>query len=83
MCLLSLFFGYRFIEFYSGSSPVHTIHMKQVCSGKRVKKDLRSILIMLHVTQAFQSCHAALNIFLMNDCSCSYKSVDGIFRGTD
>ena len=55
------------MELYSGSSPVQAIHMKQVCSGKRDKKDLRSILIMLHVTRAFQSCHAALNIFLTND----------------
>ena len=38
MCLLSLVFGYRFIDFYSGSSPVQAIHMKQVCSGKQSQK---------------------------------------------
>ena len=65
MCILSLYFGYRLIEFYSGSSPVRAIHMKQICSGKRVKK--RFVLIMSYVAQAIQYCHAALKIYFTNE----------------
>ena len=35
--MLSLIFGYRFIDFYSGFSPGQAMYMKQVCGGKQVK----------------------------------------------
>ena len=36
MCLLSLSFEYRFIDFHSGSSPGQAIHMTQVCTCSSV-----------------------------------------------